>query len=93
VTFHDLRVPYLFPKAGPLRRWIVYHLARSAEGVIATNDEDFHRLLTEARPRRLALIPIGSNIPCAPPPGYDRPPSGPAGAWGPTTSSWATSAS
>lgn len=72
VTFHDLRVPYLFPKAGPLRRWIVYHLARSADAVIATNDEDFQQLLTEARPRRLALIPIGSNIPCAPPPGYDR---------------------
>ncbi len=72
VTFHDLRVPYLFPKAGPLRRWVVYHLARSADGVIATNDEDFQRLLTEARPRRLALIPIGSNIPCAPPCEYDR---------------------
>ncbi len=72
VTFHDLRVPYLFPKAGPLRRRVVYGLARSADGVIATNDEDFQHLLTEARPRRLALIPIGSNIPCAPPPGYDR---------------------
>ncbi|MBK8025677.1 MAG: glycosyltransferase [Chloroflexi bacterium] len=27
-TFHDLRFPYLFPKAGPLRTWIVHRLAR-----------------------------------------------------------------
>jgi glycosyltransferase involved in cell wall biosynthesis len=59
VTFHDLRFPYLFPKAGPLRPWIVNRLARSAAGVIATNPEDFERL--RALPRA-ALIPIGSNI-------------------------------
>lgn len=72
VTFHDLRVPYLFPKAGPLRRWIVFFLARRADGVIATNEEDFRTLEDTAHPARLALIPIGSNIPPAPPPGYSR---------------------
>lgn len=58
-TFHDLRFPYLFPKAGPLRDWIVMRLARASTGVIVTNDED------EARVRHLtrtALIPIASNI-------------------------------
>ncbi|MGQ9522428.1 MAG: glycosyltransferase family 4 protein [Anaerolineae bacterium] len=72
VTFHDLRVPYLFPKAGPLRRWIVFFLARRADGVIATNEEDFRTLEETARPARLALVPIGSNIPPVPPPGYHR---------------------
>lgn len=58
-TFHDLRFPYLFPKAGRLRDWIVMHLARASDGVIATNHEDLQRLkhLPNA-----ALIPIGSNI-------------------------------
>ncbi len=58
-TFHDLRFPYLFPKAGRLRDWIVMHLARTSDGVIVTNHEDFQRVqqLPIAR-----LIPIGSNI-------------------------------
>ena len=43
-TFHDLRHPYLFPKAGPLRDWIVMHLAESSDGVITTNDEDAAQL-------------------------------------------------
>ncbi len=62
-TFHDLRVPYLFPKAGPLRKWLVHHLARSAEGVIVTNWSDYDDL-TKARvpDSRLRQIPIGSNI-------------------------------
>lgn len=72
VTFHDLRVPYLFPKAGPLRGWVVRHMARSAEGVIVTNQEDYLCLHQEIPSDRLALIPIGSNIPPTPPPGYDR---------------------
>ncbi len=58
-TFHDLRVPYLFPKAGPLRNWMVMRLARASAGVIATNDEDFARL--SGLPCA-ALVPIGSNI-------------------------------
>jgi len=72
VTFHDLRVPYLFPKAGPLRWWVVRHMARQADGVIVTNQEDYLRLEDEVPSDRLALIPIGSNIPPSPPPGYDR---------------------
>ncbi|MGQ9887592.1 MAG: glycosyltransferase [Aggregatilineales bacterium] len=58
-TFHDLRFPYLFPKAGPLRDWIVMRLACASSGVIVTNDED------EIQVRHLphtALIPIASNI-------------------------------
>ncbi len=60
-TFHDLRHPYLFPKAGRLRDWIVMHLAGSADGVIATNPEDEKKL---ARAPMRAIIPIGSNILC-----------------------------
>lgn len=58
-TFHDLRFPYLFPKAGRLRDWIVMRLARASTGVITTNQEDDARL--QALPRR-RVIPIGSNI-------------------------------
>ncbi len=57
-TFHDLRYPYLFPKAGKLRDWIVWRLARASAGVIATNHEDAAHL----RDLNMALIPIGSNI-------------------------------
>ncbi len=62
VTFHDLRVPYLFPKAGRLRREAVTYLARSASGVIVTNPEDRLALERDPRVRALAEIPIGSNI-------------------------------
>ncbi|MBI4316598.1 MAG: glycosyltransferase family 4 protein [Chloroflexi bacterium] len=72
VTFHDLRLPYLFPKAGPLRRGAVLHLARSASGAIVTNSEDRRTLERAGGVRTLAEIPIGSNIAPAPPPGYDR---------------------
>ncbi len=58
-TFHDLRHPYLFPKAGPLRDWIVMRLARSSAGVISTNHEDDRRLIRLPQRR---LIPIGSSI-------------------------------
>jgi glycosyltransferase involved in cell wall biosynthesis len=59
VTFHDLKPPYLFPKAGPLRDQAVKQLARQADGVIVTNDEDA-QALTDVCPAE--LIPIGSNI-------------------------------
>ncbi len=58
-TFHDLRFPYLFPKAGRLRDWIVSHLAQASNGVIATNHEDALKL---GQLPCAALIPIGSNI-------------------------------
>ncbi len=72
VTFHDLKVPYLFPKAGPLRWRAVLLLARRADGVIVTNQEDYLRLQDILPAARLSLIPIGSNIPPRPPRGYDR---------------------
>ena len=62
VTFHDLRVPYLFPKAGRLRRDAVNILARSAAGVIVTNPEDRQTLERDPRIKQLIEIPIGSNI-------------------------------
>jgi glycosyltransferase involved in cell wall biosynthesis len=71
VTFHDLRIPYLFPKAGRLREAAVTHLARSARGVIATNPEDEAELHRRGA-ARVIQIPIGSNIVPQPPPGYDR---------------------
>ncbi len=72
VTFHDLRFPYLFPKAGRLRPAAVTHLARQAAGVIATDPADEAELRRRGGVRRLAQIPIGSNIAPAPPAGYDR---------------------
>ena len=63
VTFHDLRVPYLFPKAGGLRDLVVRILARSAQGAIATNGADFEQLLAWGLPsERVRQIPIGSNV-------------------------------
>jgi glycosyltransferase involved in cell wall biosynthesis len=70
VTFHDLREPYLFPKAGPLRRWITLHMARSADLVIATNPVDAADLRSVGISAQ--RIPIGSNIPVAPPDAYER---------------------
>jgi glycosyltransferase involved in cell wall biosynthesis len=70
-TFHDLRVPYLFPKAGRVREWVTYELARASDAVIATNDEDYLKLET-LNLKLLTLIPIGSNITTIPPRDYDR---------------------
>ena len=58
-TFHDLRHPYLFAKAGPLRDWTVMHLAGSSDGVITTNREDAAQL---SHVSQRTIIPIGSNI-------------------------------
>jgi len=74
ITFHDLRVPYLFPKAGPLRRQLVLALARYADAVIVTNSEDETSLKSQIPniQSQIARIPIGSNIaPCLPK-DYDR---------------------
>lgn len=62
VTFHDLRTPYLFPKAGALRGWVVRLLARQADGVIATNPADAAALRAWRNGRAVAEIPIGSNV-------------------------------
>jgi glycosyltransferase involved in cell wall biosynthesis len=61
VTFHDLRVPYLFPKAGALRWRAVLATAKGASAAIVTNVED-RATLQRARVRRTVMIPIGSNI-------------------------------
>lgn len=71
VTFHDLRPMYLFPKAGRARDWVTFHLARTSDAVVATNEEDYVRL-DSLDLRRLSLIPIGSNIDPTPPVGFDR---------------------
>ncbi len=67
VTFHDLRLPYLFPKAGRLRQTAVNFLAHSAHGVIATNSADYDALTKTvsrkgAKVSQIAQIAIGSNI-------------------------------
>jgi glycosyltransferase involved in cell wall biosynthesis len=72
VTFHDLRIPYLFPKAGRLREAAVTHLARSASGVIVTDPADEDELRRRGGVKRLTQIPIGSNIAPQPPSSYDR---------------------
>jgi glycosyltransferase involved in cell wall biosynthesis len=72
VTFHDLNVPYLFPKAGRVRWWAVLTLAQHASGVIVTNQEDLAKLEGHGLRSRPTVIPIGSNISPAPPAGYDR---------------------
>lgn len=62
-TFHDLLVPYLFPKAGPLRWKVVEYLARHSDAVIVTNEEDRARLShLQLSASNLQVIPIGSNI-------------------------------
>jgi len=60
-TYHDILVPYLFPKAGTwLRRWVTDLPARQCDLTIATNAGDSRHLAPLAR--NLAVIPIGSNI-------------------------------
>jgi glycosyltransferase involved in cell wall biosynthesis len=61
VTLHDLRVPYLFPKAGRWRRTAVNFMAKQASGVIVTNPEDYQSLISNLQ-SPITQIPIGSNI-------------------------------
>jgi glycosyltransferase involved in cell wall biosynthesis len=74
VTYHDLKVPYLFPKAGRLRRWVVEELARGCDAAITTNREDRDALAAAlCRPGpAVPLIPIGSNLAPRLPAGYGR---------------------
>ena len=62
VTFHDLRPPFLFPKAGRLREGVVRLMARQADGVIVTNQADGGALTAAHLTTPLRQIPIGSNI-------------------------------
>jgi glycosyltransferase involved in cell wall biosynthesis len=63
-TFHDLRVPYLFPKAGRLRKSAIVRMARGSAAVIVTNPADSRALANEGI--ATMQIPIGPNLP---PPG------------------------
>jgi len=71
-TFHDVRFPYLFPKAGPLRWQAVLALARSSDADVITNPVDWTKMAAAGLTAKLRPIPIGSNIECQPPAGYDR---------------------
>lgn len=62
-TLHDVRHPYLFPKAGPVRAQATRLLARASDAVIATNGAD-NTMLARWN-ARTHLVPIGSNIPAA----------------------------
>ncbi len=74
VTCHDLKAPYLFPKAGPLRIVANRILFALADVVIVTNEQDLSRVVharerlraapyhDRAGRRSIHLIPIGSNI-------------------------------
>jgi len=69
-TFHDVRVPYLFPKAGALRQMAVRLMARTSDAVIAADERDLAAL--GVAPSRQHRVPIGSNVACEPGPGFDR---------------------
>ncbi|MCB0107079.1 MAG: glycosyltransferase family 4 protein [Caldilineaceae bacterium] len=61
-TYHDLLVPYLFPKAGAqLRRWVTAQPAHHSALTIVTNEADRIQLQAEQGVDAVK-IPIGSNI-------------------------------
>lgn len=64
-TFHDLRVPYLFPKAGALRWAAIRALDARSHATVLTNREDMALLggPGSAAWQRRRVIPIGSSIP------------------------------
>jgi glycosyltransferase involved in cell wall biosynthesis len=63
VTAHDLLLPYLFPKAGPLRRWVTRRLLANADAVIVTNEADYNQVLGN---RQLAIGHAWRNMPLSP---------------------------
>ena len=72
-TFHDLREPYLFPKAGPLRRWVTHALGRHSDALIFTTQEDRQRweAAVESRPQSARRPPthhvgVGPAVPVVP---------------------------
>ncbi|HEX6288566.1 MAG TPA: glycosyltransferase family 4 protein [Herpetosiphonaceae bacterium] len=84
VTAHDLRLPYLLPKAAPLRAWVTARLFDDADALILSNAEDQRRARGQSPPDRelfsprsavgvpTTVIPIGTNITPQPHHGYDR---------------------
>jgi len=61
-TFHDLRRPYLFPKAGRLRTALLAGMLRASSAAIVTNEEDAEEAACLAPGARLHLVRIGSNV-------------------------------
>ena len=59
-TFHDLRPPYLFPKAGRVRFFTMRRMARWSGAAIVTNPAD-KRTLSQARIPS-SLIPLGPSL-------------------------------
>jgi glycosyltransferase involved in cell wall biosynthesis len=70
VTFHDLLLPYLFPKAGPLRRLANWLLLKFSDAAIVTNAED--AAATAGWGDKVRVVPIGSNIAVAPSDDHSR---------------------
>ncbi|MEX2425855.1 MAG: glycosyltransferase family 4 protein [Thermomicrobiaceae bacterium] len=65
-TYHDLLRPYLFPKAGRLRRWANRALAIGSDAIILTNERDYQQVTSYRWYQdRTWRIPLGSNIPIA----------------------------
>jgi glycosyltransferase involved in cell wall biosynthesis len=76
-TFHDLRMPYIFPKAGPFRWKSILALARHSDAVICTDHENTHILQNQlpkyaSAPPLLTHIPLGNNVEPQPPPNFNR---------------------
>ena len=66
VTFHDRHVPYLFPKAGPLRAFALRALARGGAATIVTNGDDWAAFRADwTTERHLHLIPDRQQYPGA----------------------------
>lgn len=61
-TLHDLKEPYLFPKAGRFRRLALLALIRASSACICTNSEDFGQVSLLAPGHHIKLIPLGSHI-------------------------------
>lgn len=71
-TLHDLKEPYLFPRAGALRRLAVAALMRGSNASILTNEEDFVEAKGLAPGSCLSLIPLGSHVAVNLSPHFDR---------------------
>lgn len=62
-TYHDLRVPYLFPKAGVrLRNWVTRLPLHAADAVVVTNQSDWESVQGQVQRGQLHRIPIGNDI-------------------------------
>lgn len=61
-TFHDLKFPYLFPKAGKIRYELLKKTARDSQGVVNTERIDEKTVREEWGISHTRFIPIGSNI-------------------------------